>query len=218
MPDFEVLETLYCKANAANVAVCGGGLEVDDNGTRCDHPEKEMRFPQEGRLRYRGWQYDYGYYRFLYRTDFVRDRDLRFPALLRFEDPVFFVKTLTQAEYFYALPKTTYVWRRHDVRWNMQKVNDLIDGLTMVVAFSRENVLEKLQSRQMLRLVTEYKDVILRMLCSDARLTVISRLLRCFAAFDPQCIVSRVRRERLLRHFDVTVCDMLSLLQYENIR
>ena len=200
----DVLERLHCHALEAYVAICGGGLMMEDAGRLLAHPEVEMQFSCSGLRQYRDWQYDYGFYRFLYNRDFLCRKGIRFPALLRYEDPAFFVQSLTLAEEFYAVPEIVYCWHRHDILWNLTKVVDLLSGLTHVARFAQAHQLGGLWRRQQVRLLTEYKAVIQQQLCSEARLRVAKYLVSCTEAMGQP-------DDALLQQFGMNMCDMLAL-------
>lgn len=213
LPGPEVLERLYGCAEQTHLSVVGGCLEMDVDGRRQPHPEAEMRFDHEGAVNYRDWQYDYGYYRFLYETNFLRDNSLTFPIRLRYEDPRFFVEALTLAETLYAIPDCTYVWREHVISWTVKKMTDVLDSMADLVHYAKKEHLEKVQRRQFLRLVTEYKEPLCHMLCSEARFSVLGHLLDCYACFDQRTLGSVVHRVPFLQIFGITKTDMLVLFK-----
>ena len=69
LPNEFTLELLYNKTNENKVLICGGGLKEFEyiNGTKILHKQKEnFIFHKEGIINYQDYQYDLGYYRFLY--------------------------------------------------------------------------------------------------------------------------------------------------------
>lgn len=204
-----VLEMLYKNAEEKHVLACGGSFEVDEGDRRNFHPDSEMKFQHKEILHYRDWQYDYGYYRFIFRTDVVRDNNVYFPSLLRYQDPVFFVKVLTLVDTFYVIPLTTYVWTLHEVSWNTRKVEDLLEGIVLVAQFAKEHGLQKLLWRQMLRLIVEYKHVVLKRIYSESRLSIVSRIIQCAAIFATQTKKVKNPCETLLTCFEITPLDIL---------
>lgn len=211
LPRSDILSTLLYTAEQRKVVVCGGSLEVDIQGKRKSHSEAEMFFSKPGYLRFSDWQYDYGYYRFLYKTDFIRRHGFLFPNLLRYQDPIFFVKVLSRADTFYVIPKTTYVWRQHEVRWNAKKVLDLLEGIYLVSSFAQNSSYRILLRRQMLRLITDYKNVVLSELYSQSRWEILSSIVKCAYIFASLHEIVDKPSESVLRCFDISLADMLVL-------
>lgn len=65
-----------------------------------------LRDKSDGFIEYKDYQFDYGFYRFIYARDLVCD--IAFPAFIRFEDPPFFVESMIKAKRFYALKIPSY--------------------------------------------------------------------------------------------------------------
>jgi len=131
-PSNDVLETLYAKAIEKNANVCGGSLRyVNADGTPRTKQLKQQVFEQERWYSYYEYQYEGGFYRFIYKKIFLEKNNLSFPPLLRFQDSVFFVKTMLKAEIFYAMPKLTYAYRKghKEVVWTEEKLIDHMKGV-----------------------------------------------------------------------------------------
>jgi glycosyltransferase involved in cell wall biosynthesis len=93
-PNNSTLELLYNKSSKYKSLICGGGLnefEYINNTIMLLNPQKKFIFNEEGFINYNTYQYDYGYYRFLYNKRFIKKNNIYFPNYLRYQDPPFFI-------------------------------------------------------------------------------------------------------------------------------
>lgn len=134
-PDCDVLFDLYEAAASNDALVCGGSL-YELNGAEiesCPSSEAKQRyiFQEKGYVEYRDCQFDYGFTRFIYKRSFLNDRGIRFSNLCVYEDPLFFVTTMTAAKRFYALPRPSYIYRVEckSRAWTNDSVRDLASAL-----------------------------------------------------------------------------------------
>ena len=180
-PDAEVLTDLYVAAKAHHVRVCGGSFS-EDHGTWI---RKEFLgiytkyvFEKEGLIKYKDYQFDYAYYRFIYDRDMLLKNQIYFPSYIRFQDPPFFVKAMSIAEEFYALKRITYCyrWGHQDLDWTPQRIMAVINGIIDNLALSNQYQLRELHRLTVDRLLREYRDKIVRNLTSENR-EIIERLL-----------------------------------------
>lgn len=209
-----VLERLYRCVLAANVHISGGGLVEEKNGIRSPHVEKWMRFEEASKVKYSDYQYDYGYTRFLYNTEFLRQNELHFPRLRRYQDPPFFVRAMHAAQFFYALPMTVYSVRMREdhVTWNADTVCDLLEGIVMVAMFARENSYKALQKREIMRVFVDYRDCIIKAACSeDERVRVLAKLCEFASLADFNVLANGSFSTYMLANFGFSMADILSL-------
>ena len=146
-PSSNILEILYNKANEQNAAICGGSLyKIDADGNIIDMKVPDQYFEKEGWIKYRDYQHDGGFYRFLYRKNFLKENNIMFPAYSSFEDPVFFVKAMTTAKQFYALSLYTYAYRKEhkNIVWIYKKIKEHLWGLQEIILISQIYNLEHL--------------------------------------------------------------------------
>ena len=126
-PNNYILELLYNKANKNKVFICGGGLNEFEyiNGTMIFHKQKEnFLFHKEGIINFNDYQYDLGYYRFIYNNKFLKRNKIYFPEYFRYQDPPFFIKAMVLSKKFYALKQITYYYRLSNTKWNEKKIID----------------------------------------------------------------------------------------------
>ncbi len=101
-------------------------------------------FREEGLVKFRDYQFNYGFHRFLFKKDFLLKNHLFFPDLSRYQDAVFLAKTLHVAGSFYAIPEVVYQYSFQPSKWkeiflNSQKFKDSLDGLCFLLEFSLKN-------------------------------------------------------------------------------
>ena len=111
-PSNYVLEYLYKIAKKTNVLVCGGSaiqLKNDILITDFNKFDSGYSFKRSGFHEYIDYQYDYGYWRFIYNREFIIKNNLYFEDYRRYKDPIWFIKTMTLAKRFYAIQLPVYV-------------------------------------------------------------------------------------------------------------
>ena len=141
-PSNDVLETLYRKAVEKNANICGGSLQyVNKDGTVRDKQLIQQCFKLEKWYNYKDYQYEGGFYRFIYRRKFLNDNHLIFPNYTRFQDSVFFVVSMITSKKFYAINMVTYKYRKGHkiIIWNNKKLIDHLNGVKIVLDIAYKN-------------------------------------------------------------------------------
>lgn len=164
-PSPAVLEALVCAAEVANARAAGGSFLLWEKGrltSAFDGALSGYSFREEGMIDYRDYQFDYGYHRFIYRRDLLLAHDIRFPDYLRYQDPPFMMRALSEAESFYALPMPTYLYRAEPrkVDWTDAKVGGLLSGLKDELDYSREKLYAHLHRLVVDRISGEFAPMI----------------------------------------------------------
>ena len=161
--DTDVLESLYESAQKNDVLICGGGFaELQQDGTIFSQWENTKEygfyFDSDKLIEYQDYQFDYGFTRFIYKRTFLLENNIFFSNRKHFEDPTFFVKAMFTAKKFYAIKKIVY-WYRINYKkntWNINKINDLLDGILENMVFSKNHNLEILNEVTALRFLNDY--------------------------------------------------------------
>lgn len=151
-PKTTTLETLNLKAFENNVFIAGGSVIKFNSETGNIDPnsyEPEYTFKKEDKIYYDDYQFDYGYWRFIYNRKFLIDNDILFPNLLRQQDPPFFIKAMSLAEKFYAIPEPTYAYRvsHKKVKWNEKKTLDVFKGISYSLNLCKKYKLHNLYKK-----------------------------------------------------------------------
>jgi len=149
-PNEKSLEKLY-KAAVKHKVVCVGGsfgeyresdgTMVDDYKGRGSHFEG-YTFYKVGIMKFKNWQMDFGWIRFIYQRQFIVENDFWFPNLTQHEDPVWFVQVMMKAEKFYTIPEVVYRYRtghKDAMALSQERVNDGIDGVVENLLVAREH-------------------------------------------------------------------------------
>ena len=157
----DALESMYRVCKEQRVSVCGTNIKIE-RGERLV-PERGYQEVGEASynkniLEYQNFQFDYGYYGFIFERKLIVDHKVQFPLYRRFQDPVFFVKAMYAAKVFCFLDKTLYVYRAPNIMTRFHKRNtiDLLCGLLDNLRFAAENDLDKLFMCTLRRLEEEY--------------------------------------------------------------
>lgn len=173
-PDEKVLEEMYQKAIENKVFICGGEFREDGVGftkTVFEGNLSKYNFEKDGIVEYKDYQFDYGFTRFIYNLDFLRENQLAyFPEYTFFEDPVFFVRVMQKAGRFYGMKRCTYCYRTgyKELVWTPKKVCHLLSGLRDNIKLAVENNLNDLLYLESFRLEYDYRNAILSQVDSEA--------------------------------------------------
>ena len=137
LPDNFTLEIIYNKSIHNKALICGGSLNKlkKINGRLVIFNGKEKYiFHREEMIEYKKYQYDFGFFRFLYKSKFIKNNNIFFPNYLRYQDPPFFIKAMSKAKKFYALNYTTYLYRKFHkkIKWNKKKIIDQFNGFNFL--------------------------------------------------------------------------------------
>ena len=138
-PSNNVLNILYKKAIKKKANICGGSLyKIDSNGIIIDKKVDNQFFINEGWYCYRDYQYEGGFYRFIYNRKFLKENSLYFSEYKRFQDALFFVKTMNKAKYFYAVVTYTYAYRKNHKKiiWTYEKIYDHLSCINEILYIS----------------------------------------------------------------------------------
>lgn len=143
LPNAHVYEVLLENAARFDVNISGGNLQyIDLDGRLTANTNKEMIFLQNCKMAYRDWQYDFCYQNFIYRRSFLQRHNLKFPGYRRYQDPVFFVRAMTKAEYFCVSDQLSYVYRvreKNSLKWTREMVRDMLLAIKDQLLFSNNN-------------------------------------------------------------------------------
>lgn len=169
LPDASVYEALYFYAKENRVRICGGGVCSLANDGKRYFPDAswganvDQAFPREGFMRFADWQFDYGFYRYIFERALLLDDEIFFPPYIRYQDPPFCARALEAAGTFYAIRRPTYVfrdWHTPDYT-DRRRVCDQLRGIRDQLKFSRERDYAKLHWLQIHRLFEEFKPHVL---------------------------------------------------------
>ena len=156
-PDNFTLELMFNNTIKNNVLICGGGLIhfLCNKKNKIKLLKKNiLYFKNNERIKYFDYQYDYFYQRFIYNKNFLKKKKLYFPNYLRYQDPPFFIKTMTIAKIFYSLKNITYYHRinKKPLIMTERKIIDIFRGIKDCLDYSKSMNLYNLYYIILLRL------------------------------------------------------------------
>ena len=116
------------------------------------------RFSTEGFKEYKDYQFDFGWIRFIYNREFLLRNDLFFPDRVYYEDPVWFVKTMSKVKKFYTLTRSVYVYRTgfKDCSLSYNKILDLLKGVLDNIHVAEEKQYCDLLHLEIRRITQDY--------------------------------------------------------------
>ena len=146
-PSNKILEIIYNKAKLNNAYICGGGLnKIDEKNNLILRNIKDQFFKREGWLNYKEYQYDGGFYRFIYKNEIIKKYNILFPCRNKMEDPIFFVKIMLKIKKFYIVKEVVYNYRinHKEEIWTNNDILDKINSLIELMKISKKEKLKKL--------------------------------------------------------------------------
>ena len=165
-PNRNILMNLYIAALNNSAMICGGSFSRNDNGkiiTKFDSKWQKYSFTKSGFIKFKDYQFDYGYHRFIYSSKLIKDNKIQFPSYRRYQDPPFFIKAMIAAKQFYAVPQITYCYRKDNnkVKWTEDKVCDLLMGINDNLILSSNNNLEMVHYDNVMRINNDFLQIIM---------------------------------------------------------
>lgn len=146
-PDIDVLKYLYDTATEYNANVCGGSLCSYRNGVYTyEGFRKGMVFEENGWINKQGFLTYAGFWRFIYKRDFLVNNNIWFPDYKRFQDPPFFLKAISKAEKVYCIKKIVYCYRKEHktVNFDKKKGIDFVKGVRDSLMIAKEERLDSI--------------------------------------------------------------------------
>lgn len=190
-PCDNALETLYCAAKENDVPVAGGRkVFLLPDGTfehqPADFADKSLEYRQNGLCFYRDFQYDYGYWQYIYDRAMLVQNDIFFPPYRRFQDPPFFVKAMITAGKFFFCDVESYCYRQvpSAAKYSASKTVDFLCGLRDNLNMSRGAGLAKLHYLSALRLNEDASFMSIQNIPSPEFPLVISEFVRTMNVVD----------------------------------
>lgn len=157
-PADTTVEHLYNAAKSHGMAIAAGEtteVDMESGRLRTDFRDDEhlhiYNFDREGVVEYREWQGDFRFTSFIFLRQLLTKNAIRFPDLVRHEDPVFLVKALLAAGSFYAIPEPVYRYRVNykgatERRLSQQALDDAVEAHLQLLMLAEENDLQQLRS------------------------------------------------------------------------
>lgn len=150
-PNKRVLSLLYKKSTHNNAVLCGGSIKISTDPANINgvsNFQKLCSFQNEGWIDSINCASPYGFWRFLYQTEFLLKNHILFPPYRRYQDVPFFLEVLIKSKKFYAIKQEVYVYRvsHKVVTYNLQQATDLIKGIRDCLIASFNNNFQKIHT------------------------------------------------------------------------
>lgn len=174
---------MYKTCISNQVKACGTPLRIFRNGKIVSDvifKDIEKHLHEKSVFRYRDFQFDYGYYCFIFERKTLREHNIEFPTYRRFQDPPFFVKAMYVIDKFCFVDKALYCYRAPNAirQISQSKVEGLLEGLHDNLAFAKEHELTILFNKTVNRIEYEYTDIICHSITEDS-IEVLKQLIKC---------------------------------------
>ena len=158
-PSPDILEKLYALAIKSNHEIVGGS-----ESKMIDTSYHGLFFEKEKIITYKQHQHDGGFYRFIYRTKYLRGKNILFPYLHRFQDAIFLMRALDHVQSFYVVPDVVYAYRKghKTITWTMKALISHTAGVSHALSFSSKKKYGKLH---ILMIKNSIRSIILKTDC-----------------------------------------------------
>lgn len=136
------LEELYKEAKFSGADIVGGSLLiVDKHSVVTKKYVNQQYFLKKQNLSYKDYQFDGGFYRFIYSRKLLLNFNIFFPNLKRFQDPIFFIRALETVDTFRVIPHFVYAYRKGHkiVNWERKYFLDHVGGVLFLLHKSSVN-------------------------------------------------------------------------------
>lgn len=179
--DTDALECMYRTCKEKDVRACGTNLRILRNGEVVPDSifnDVEQAGCEQEILDYTDFQFDYGYYCFLFERHILEEHGICFPPYRRFQDPPFFVRAMYTIRKFCFIDKSLYCYRMPNVsrRFLKVKLEGLLKGLCDNLEFAKENGLSLLFHRTVRRLEDEYGEIICHNIADAENLQILIKM------------------------------------------
>lgn len=187
--DKQALEKLYkaCQLNEQNLS--GGSLIQYNEKTKKIENDftgryKNFKIIKDGWISLKEYQFCLGFYRFLFKKNFLVKNKIFFPPLSRFQDAPFLLKALILNGGFYGLNLKVYFYRvKHkDLKNTPVKFLDSLEGHLEVSRLAHANNLEQLYRDTIcdigINIIKHYPNFFLRILNRT-----LSKILKCLTPY-----------------------------------
>lgn len=147
-PAQDTLEKMYCTAKREKAEICGGSGCTFRNGIYTySGLRKGFTFSEDGWIDKRDYPVILGYWRFIYKREFVKQNNIYFPDYLRCQDPPFFLNAVVDAGRLYCMKELTYVYRKEhkQVLFTLRKAIDYAKGMRDSLAIAKAGGLLAIQ-------------------------------------------------------------------------
>ena len=193
-PENDILEILYDNAKKQNVTVCGGSwMELhegaDGNYIKTDFTGilEGYTFKQDAKIKFSDYQFDFGYQRFIFSLNLLRNHKIKFPIYTRYQDPPFFIKAMIAANEFFAIKKCTYCYRlgyQQGSIYNGKKIIDWTLGIIDELRISSRTGMSKLHRLVFDRINKQMSDLLFHRITAGKEPYLFELLVRANSAID----------------------------------
>lgn len=131
-PSQDTLETMYLTAKRKEAEICGGSGCAFRNGVYTYTGfRRGFTFSEDGWIDKKDYPIINGYWRFIYKHEFIRRNEIYFPDYIRCQDPPFFLRAIACAGRLFCMREVTYVYRKEhkQVLFTYRKAIDYAKGI-----------------------------------------------------------------------------------------
>ena len=159
------LSSMYNACIRNEAKICGSYRRVVENGRECESLLfEDLNVSEEGEfIDFKDFQHDYDYQSFIFDREFLLENNIFFPPYKRYQDPPFFLKAMAKAQKFYMLPIVLYKYYYSSGKDQLLRKNmeDILMGIKDTLVMSKEYGYESLFGKIIVRVDSQFKDVIL---------------------------------------------------------
>lgn len=127
----DALEKMINACISNNVYICGS-YRIEYRNTKfydTDFLKRYILSETGNMIFFKDYQYNFFFQSYIYNTQFIKNNDIRFLEVRRYEDPPFLLKAMDHAVIFYAIPVILHCYRKGHQNYSANK-KYIIDNLT----------------------------------------------------------------------------------------
>lgn len=140
-PAKDTLEKMYVTAKKESAEICGGsGCVFRNNIYNYTGFRKGFVFSNDSWIDKKDYPTYHGYWRFIYKSDLIRENHICFPDYIRCQDPPFFLRALACAKSIYCMKEVTYVYRKEhkQIFFTQKQAIDFAKGMRDSLMLAQE--------------------------------------------------------------------------------
>ena len=149
-PSDTCLKELYDLAVEHKAKIAGGSLFFLKEGqtSKAVTKEADFTFHETKMINYKDFQQAYYYQRFIYSLDMLKKARIAFPEYRRFQDVVFFVNAMIEANVFLSTEIPSYIYRvsNNYITLNDRQITDMLKGYKYVLTVAKNKEFSSLFS------------------------------------------------------------------------
>lgn len=154
--DSKSVKVLVEKIEKNKLSVVGGSCIIYQQDKRVFVYRKDLVNLSERKMKFKDYQNESGFYRFIYKKNFLMENNIKFSNLKRFQDSVFMVRTLMSTKCFLLIKEKIYIYRKghKKLEWTFDMYKEHLMGVLSILFISKKERYHELQKKMLQNIKT----------------------------------------------------------------